>query len=160
MSNKTKSVCQLNDDGYYVGMAVADESPLEPGVFLIPAGCIDVAPPAGGDDAMARWDASAGEWVAVDKRSIAADLHKKVAAAIKGEPAVHVLLDAMAVNCGYVSILSAISYAEEPAVPAYQADGRKFRAWRSLVWAWFYADAARAEMTLAELEEHAPKIGA
>lgn len=160
MSNTTKSVCQLDDAGFYIGMAIADESPLEPGVFLIPGGCIDVAPPAGSDDSMFRWDAGAGGWLAVDKRSIVADLHKKAAAAVKGVAAVHVLLDAMAVNCGYSSILSAISYAEEPAVPAYQEDGRKFRAWRSLVWAWFYADPSREEMTLADLEEQAPKLGA
>lgn len=32
-------------------------------------------------------------------------------------------------------ILHAISYAEEPAVPKFQAEGRALRAWRSLTWA-------------------------
>lgn len=32
-------------------------------------------------------------------------------------------------------ILHAISYADEPAVPRFQAEGQALRAWRSLVWA-------------------------
>lgn len=35
---------------------------------------------------------------------------------------------------GYDSIEAAVSYADEPAVPRFQADGRALRAWRSLVW--------------------------
>lgn len=40
-----KIVSQLDSLGFYVGPAVADESPLEEGVFLIPAGAIDMSPP-------------------------------------------------------------------------------------------------------------------
>lgn len=39
-----KTVSQLDLNGYLVGSAIADESPLEEGVFLLPAGCIDLAP--------------------------------------------------------------------------------------------------------------------
>ncbi|CAB3737248.1 phage tail assembly chaperone [Achromobacter xylosoxidans] len=42
---KTKIVSQLGPDGYLVGPTIADESPLEPGVFLIPGGAIDRVPP-------------------------------------------------------------------------------------------------------------------
>lgn len=42
---KQKTVYQLDPDGKYIGAALADESPLEPGVFLIPAGCVTVQPP-------------------------------------------------------------------------------------------------------------------
>lgn len=41
-----KQVSQLDENGYFVGVAVADESPLEPGVLHLPAGAIDRAPPA------------------------------------------------------------------------------------------------------------------
>jgi hypothetical protein len=41
----TKTVSQLNTAGYFVCPAIADESPLEPGVFLLPAGCVDLEPP-------------------------------------------------------------------------------------------------------------------
>lgn len=40
-----KIVSQLGPDGYLFGPTLADESPLEPGVFLIPGGAIDRPPP-------------------------------------------------------------------------------------------------------------------
>lgn len=40
-----KQVVQLDDNGYYNGQTSADRSPLEPGVWLIPAGCVDTTPP-------------------------------------------------------------------------------------------------------------------
>lgn len=40
-----KVVSQLDHEGWYLGTAVADLSPLEKDVFLIPAGCIDQEPP-------------------------------------------------------------------------------------------------------------------
>lgn len=41
-----RTVSQLDENGYFAGPAVADESPLEPGVFHVPAGAVDKAPPA------------------------------------------------------------------------------------------------------------------
>lgn len=43
---KSKTVYQTDNEGVYVGETTADESPLEPGVFLIPAGGVEFAPPA------------------------------------------------------------------------------------------------------------------
>lgn len=40
-----KIVSQLDADGYFVAAVVADESPMEPGVYLLPGRCIDKAPP-------------------------------------------------------------------------------------------------------------------
>jgi hypothetical protein len=42
----TKPAYQLTRSGLLVGETIADESPLEPGVYLLPAGCTLVAPPA------------------------------------------------------------------------------------------------------------------
>ena len=50
-----KIVSQLDADGYFVGLTTADESPLEPGVFLIPGGAVDVEPPVVPDGHRARW---------------------------------------------------------------------------------------------------------
>ncbi|MGE8567482.1 MAG: hypothetical protein ACN6PV_13510 [Achromobacter sp.] len=47
-------------------------------------------------------------------------------------------MDAAARSLRYDSIANAITYAEEPAVPKFQAEGLAFRAWRSLVWARCY----------------------
>lgn len=58
------------------------------------------------------------------------------------EQAVQASLDGAAKVRGYDSISTAISYAEEPAVPKFQNDGRAFRTWRSLVWAYAYEQLA------------------
>ena len=52
--------------------------------------------------------------------------------------AVQAHLDATARSHGYDSIYTACTYADEPAVPRFQAEGQAFRAWRSLVWAHCY----------------------
>jgi hypothetical protein len=54
-----KQIVQLDGDGYFVGLTEADESPLEPGVFLFPAGTIDVIPPVVPEGKRAKWD---GVW--------------------------------------------------------------------------------------------------
>jgi len=48
-------------------------------------------------------------------------------------------MDAEAQALGYDDIATAVTYAEEPAVPKFQAEGQAFRAWRSQVWAYGYA---------------------
>ena len=50
-----KQVVQLDDQGYFVGYATAYESPLEPGVFLLPAGAVDAEVPAIPDGKRAKW---------------------------------------------------------------------------------------------------------
>ncbi|WP_296262012.1 MULTISPECIES: hypothetical protein [unclassified Pseudomonas] len=50
------------------------------------------------------------------------------------EQAVQAELDSSAKAWGYDNLFTAISYADEPAVPRFQADGQAFRRWRSLVW--------------------------
>lgn len=47
-------------------------------------------------------------------------------------------LDAQARSMGYESIATAVTYADEPAVPRFQIEGQALRAWRSVVWATGY----------------------
>lgn len=54
-------VYQTDRHGVFLGEEEADESPLEPGVFLIPAGCVEVPPPAVAEGKVAVWEA--GAWV-------------------------------------------------------------------------------------------------
>jgi hypothetical protein len=54
------------------------------------------------------------------------------------EQAVQNLLDAEAIAAGYDSIHTAVTYADEPAVPKFQQDGIALRTRRSLVWAKCY----------------------
>ncbi|MEN1835479.1 hypothetical protein AAIM60_21605 [Pseudomonas lijiangensis] len=55
-------------------------------------------------------------------------------------------MDTVAEAAGYDDIRSAITYADEPSEPRFQAEGQAFRAWRSLVWAYCYKqiDAVKA----------------
>ncbi len=56
----TKTVVQLDKDGFYVGTTIADESPLEPGVYLLPRDTIDEPIPEPMPGKRAKW---VGEWV-------------------------------------------------------------------------------------------------
>jgi len=58
------------------------------------------------------------------------------------------IMDAEALMLGYDSIHTAVSYAEENAVPSFKADGVSFRKWRSNVWAYCYAALAQYESDL------------
>lgn len=50
------TVYQTDHLGLYVGPTTADESPLEPGVFLIPGGCVEVAPPETPQGKIQHWN--------------------------------------------------------------------------------------------------------
>lgn len=52
----SKTVYQTNQLGLYIGTATAEESPLEPGVFLIPGGCVEVAPPNAPEGKIQHWN--------------------------------------------------------------------------------------------------------
>lgn len=56
----------------------------------------------------------------------------------KFKSAIQKHMDDTAVAAGYDDLKSAVTYAEEPAVPKFQAEGQALRAWRSLVWAYGY----------------------
>ena len=58
-----KLVCQLDDQGFFVKTTEADESPLEPGTFLIPGMCVDAPPPDALDRTCHMW--AEGAWQAV-----------------------------------------------------------------------------------------------
>lgn len=60
-----KIVSQLNHEGYYVGPVTADESPLEPGVFMLPGGSVDMTPPALLEEGK-RYRVVDGRWISED----------------------------------------------------------------------------------------------
>ncbi|MBP6897369.1 MAG: hypothetical protein KBC94_23375 [Pseudacidovorax sp.] len=78
------------------------------------------------------------------------------------QTAVQGQLDAVARALGYDGIFTAVTYADEPAVPRFQAEGQALRAWRSQVWAACYSVLAavqageREEPTMAELVAELP----
>lgn len=62
---QSKPVCQLDADGLYTGQTTADLSPMEAaqGIYLLPAGCIDAAPPESRDGHAARWTGADWEYL-------------------------------------------------------------------------------------------------
>lgn len=58
---KTKTVFQTDHAGIFIGTTLADESPLERGVFHIPGGCVEIKPPKHSSLEFARWHE--GSWV-------------------------------------------------------------------------------------------------
>jgi hypothetical protein len=78
------------------------------------------------------------------------------------QAAVQMHLDAQARALGYDDLKTAATYAEEPAVPRFQEEGRALRAWRSAVWAACYGLLGQwqagdlVEPTASELIEQMP----
>lgn len=60
-----KKVCQLDEQGIYVGQTDADLSPEEAdnGVYLMPAGCVDIDPPEDKKGFVAKWTGEAWEYI-------------------------------------------------------------------------------------------------
>ena len=69
-------------------------------------------------------------------------------------------MDATAKSMGYDDMNSAVTYADEPAVTKFQAEGRALRAWRSLVWARCYQLLAEVEAATREAMTAAQVIAA
>jgi hypothetical protein len=157
----------------YVGSASADLSPLESGVILVPAHATLIEPPEHGEDdlctftplgtwaldfgyfARQRQEATAARQVAENDPQV---VQRRLAAAVQSH------LDVTAQAWGYTNMAYAVSYADEPAVPQFAAEGAALRAWRSLVWAgcyWVMAqvkDGSRAVPTEAELLSLLPTV--
>lgn len=78
--------------------------------------------------------------------------------------AVQAHMDATAKARGYDNLMSAVTYADEPTILAFQEEGMAFRAWRSQVWDYCYAQLAavlngqRAVPTVEELISELPAL--
>lgn len=55
IKNCQRLVYQTDGSGFYVGQTAADPDPKNPGNWLIPAGCVEVAPPAMPHGKVAQW---------------------------------------------------------------------------------------------------------
>ena len=63
-----KTVYQHDVAGLYIGPTAADESPLEPGVYLIPARCTTAPPPAElPEGRWPRWNGSTWDLVTLPR---------------------------------------------------------------------------------------------
>ena len=58
------NVYQTDIDGVFVGITTADQDPMDESNMLIPAGCVETAPPSTTDAQLARWGGTA--WAVED----------------------------------------------------------------------------------------------
>lgn len=154
------TVYQTDVDGYLVEPIEADEDPLEPGNWLIPAGCVGTKPPLLAANEAARW--ANGAWSKVpdfrgtvywlsdgSRHEITTRGVAPPADALSAEPpapvatpdqivaaltaAVQRHLDATARTHNYDGILSLCSYATSTN-PKFGSEGMAGVAWRDAVW--------------------------
>lgn len=126
----------------YAGETLARASPMEEGVLLEPAFSTAEPPPADipiGYAAFRRGDA----WEVLSTAPATPPQADPQASpdAMRGRAVqlAQAHLDAAAQALGYDGALSAATYADEPAVPRFQQEGRRIRRMRSLVWEECYA---------------------
>ena len=62
MSTETKTVYQLDRHHCYLCTTVADRDPLDENNWLIPAGCVETAPPQTGKNQVAQWQQESQTW--------------------------------------------------------------------------------------------------
>ena len=62
MSTETKTVYQLDRHHCYLCTTAADRDPLDENNWLIPAGCVEVAPPETGKNQTAQWQQESQTW--------------------------------------------------------------------------------------------------
>ena len=62
MSNETKTVYQLDRHHCYLCTTAADRDPLAENNWLIPAGCVETAPPQTGKNQAAQWQYDSQTW--------------------------------------------------------------------------------------------------
>jgi len=120
-------IYQWDESGFFLGAQEFGESD------RMPERSTPTAPPELSGTEVARWTGQG--WEKLAKAPDPDPVQEPVEAVIaRYEGAVQNQLDSAAKARGYDSLFTAISYAEEPAVPRFQADGQAFRRWRSLVW--------------------------
>ena len=68
----TKLVAQLNNDNRYIGVAIIQESPLEPGTWLYPENCVDLLPDESVDLNLyfADYDTTTGAYTYTEKQTV------------------------------------------------------------------------------------------
>jgi len=123
--------------GRLLGPVTCDASPLEPDEFLVPAFATTAEPPETvPEGAYARWNGAVWQ-VFVPPPPLEPELPtptpEEIQAALTAAVQAH--LDGYASSWGYDGMWSAVTYADEPAVPQFAAEGAALRAWRSNVWA-------------------------
>lgn len=125
--------------GEYTGASTADENPEEPGSVLMPAFATGVMPPNAPAGMACFW--RNGQWETLSVSAPVPTVQEYDTPEAKQQRAVNLvqaMLDTAARDLGYDSITTAVTYADEPAVPKFQLEGQRLRRLRSMSWAECY----------------------
>lgn len=149
----TKIVYHFDRETFvYLGSGEAFESPVRAGTYLPIGFTTDKAPPDAFAGHVLVFNEALDEWVQtpVEQPAGPTDVDVTVPASFEQRKAallqaVDMLLDSQARAHGYTSILTAITYADEPSVAKFQREGKALRAWRSLVYARCYEIVSEVE---------------
>lgn len=88
----TLTVYQYDSAGLYAGDTLADESPLEPGVYLYPARSTATPPPEHSDDQWPRWNGVSWQLIPKPTMPPAPSAAEKLAAFLSQNPDVAALV--------------------------------------------------------------------
>lgn len=131
---------QTNQDGFWTGQSFeARPSPEEEGVFLIPRGCVTVAPPALAPGELARWNWDSETWETIEPAP-----EQNAPSLDDYRFAIQSHIDATARQRSYDSGITCASYVGSTN-PAWAAEAAAFTAWRDAVWVYAYAELAKVE---------------
>jgi len=141
------TVYQCDQSGVYLGQTTAPESPLEPDVYLIPAGAVETAPPAVPPGQCAVWSSTTESWSlqpipTPEAPVIPTPTFAQQVAAL--EVAVQAWLDTTAQGNGYADMASCITYINS-GVAQWAADAKAAIAWRDAVWQACYSQFTAAQ---------------
>ena len=75
-------IYNYDQNGFFIGESIADESPLEPGVFLIPAMATTISPPENMDDFLLKFNNSTWGYVPYTEPEIEPEIEPTVTPAM------------------------------------------------------------------------------
>ena len=122
-------IYNYDDDGYFTSESEADESPLEPGVFLIPAKATDVKPPKEKKDHRLRF--VDGAWTH-EKLVEDEEAEEVISSPPKVDQKIRLLrlVNQVAIEMGFLGYIDAISFKDDPNAE-FADPAQKIFLWRS-----------------------------
>lgn len=150
-----KIVYQTDANGVFVGLAEADPSPLEPGVWLIPGGCVEVPPPTPPSGSVARWQNGEWEVVSDDVSDVPQEDLTPERIVATYSAAVDARVEARARQLNYNGAAHLASYVTS-SVESWAAEAQAFVEWRDSVWLHVlsvYAAVQAEEQAMPTLQE-------